>query len=424
MAHENMLNEGYEYGDEDVNAVVARIREITKTPLEDGTHVAILDVIASDKTKGTDARNFAGTLNKHTRLNDTDYLTSLGHLLIEVDPVTLDSVSDFMAKNYSRLPEIIKEKVVGRLGFSDGTKTVLTEEEKQALQVVVKKEIDQGTGEDVFDDLGEFLKKGDAKALILFPYNVGNYHWVLGEIEVEREGNNVNVHLIKEDSLADKNSEFSKEEQEQIFAAVRSRLNDIFNDSKIEVKCDSVTSLNKKTQNDGKSCGAFTCHNLALRAEGKPALNDSIPAGAKALRQKQYEMVKPASLTTAKSSGSKWDPVLEKQLQDNYPTIFKNVKDAKLVKHTVQTTDLTDKNLEEFVKSTKALMEKLNLNSEVEVDAPADKKDLLVQLCKKHGLKLASESKAETTKVEADKTTEEEAPKTSSPGMGKGLRAD
>ncbi|MDX2164725.1 MAG: hypothetical protein SFW07_04825 [Gammaproteobacteria bacterium] len=404
MAHERMKEANYWYGDEDVNAVVARVRENTKNPLSDGTHVIIFDVVnGQEGVPNTDPQSIVQRLSKENRAAGVDTFA--------------EALNAIEKQNDIWLPEGEKKQKIR--AFVENEHATDKEFQKLLLNKLEELEYDRYQlesflkSEDVFSEIASLWRGGDAEQSpfrVLFPVNLGIYnagktdsgaHWVLGEIELKKKGEQVTVKTRKHDTSDTSGGQFSKSFQDAMSKTITDRLQtELGFDLIVAFTRDVVTS--PRTQDDGSSCGPITCDNLVLRAQSKEIPKETVPAGAQKLRQQQYDMVKPkpvASFTTAKSSeGNKWDAVREKQLQAEYPEIFKNVKKAKLVEHTVQTTDLTDNNLEEFVKSTKALMQKLGVDGAVEVNAPEGAKQKLIQLCKKHGLKLASEAKSDSVK--------------------------
>jgi hypothetical protein len=396
MAHESMKKTSYWYGDEDVNAVVKHVRENSKNP-----NVIILDAVVADGAKYSkgDVRNLETTLNKNSRIKAGTLSVAIHAFLVfseTKEKITPEDVASFMDPSVSALSADEKAAFARFFTFSEGdSPSVVLKEVKKKFDAKVTAEI----GEDFFDEIKKLLIKDSFNVRVLFPYNIVNTHWVLGEIEITKDEKGVFFFPTIHDSMGER--KFTDAEIARMVRIISDRL-----DVKAEQGLVVAGGKPKAIQVDGSSCGPITLENLRLRAEDESVLCDTVPKGAQKLRQQQYEMVKPKSEPTASvtadipEGGNKWQ---ELKVQETFRETFQKVHDAKLIDHTVQTTDLSADNLEEFVKSTKELIDKLGLKGEVEVNAPPEKKQLLIQLCKKHGLTLAGETKPAPVKIESER---------------------
>ena len=150
----------------------------------------------------------------------------------------------------------------------------------------------QKAKKDVFDELMPCLLKEDlAYAKILFPYNLGNFHWLTGEIKLHKEHNNYTVEVYTHDPYG--SGKMGENIFEKLKKVIEKRLKEC------HPQCEKIVIENKESpyvkgrqmREDAISCGVIASEDLLNRITGKPLETIPYPIGAKDLRQQQIEMV-------------------------------------------------------------------------------------------------------------------------------------
>jgi len=395
MAHEGIIR-GEWYTDADMNALVKALRlkkglasncdYLLKDRSSDGFHVVLLDVANGQKGATVAAQNLDWHLNRRSRPQRNLLLKKLAELK---SVPSMTQLTQLIASE--KASEIIAAQIYEKFGNFKGDIT--------AFRAAVELAILEETGKDAFDEIEELLRKGDSQFRILFPLNVGRFdakrsdtgvHWVFGEINIIKLGNNITVDFYKRNSFG--NDEFTAEELSFCANIVHARLQEIVDDD-VKITLMGKPNRDPKRQEDSSSCGAYAFHGLQLRAEGKQIADVATPSATE-LRQQHYKMI--AGVPTAQKiaavspSRAAVKPIDEKVFQ----RIFKegDVKvNATLHEdgQIISTTDLSLNNLKALVEKIAALMYELKLGNELEMYAPdPESRKHLEALCAKHHLKL------------------------------------
>ena len=294
-----MLEPDYWYTDEDINNILKTIRHkkglaagmdyLLQEPV-DGVHVLILDAVNGKKKATPLERNLETHLNKHIRPTTDDFMR-IFHYLLSLLEGGEEDLRD--KKNVVALikGEFKREKI--NSDVLDAVMNVFQEYDYKptSLRKYLSGQTYKIMGRDPFDEMAPVLAMEDnTNFRILFPLNVRESHWVLGEIEISKRGRMFVVDLSKLDPRGggrfDENELTPTTEK-----AIASRLREILGEH-IHVVVKKIENQEPARQkwSENSSCGVITCHDLELRAEGKP-VGGPVPAGAEDLRAEQYAMV-------------------------------------------------------------------------------------------------------------------------------------
>lgn len=157
-----------------------------------------------------------------------------------------------------------------------------------ALQTLL--EVERPNYVDVFDEIMPALMKGDENhAKILFPFNITQAHWLVGEIIIDRDGNNYSVKVFAHDPFG--GGQIPSEEA--ISDAIVARISNFDEDAEIEINFLQSPYTRRQKEGDGVSCGVIAATDLIKRITGKNLkIPQPYPIGAKELRSQQIETVR------------------------------------------------------------------------------------------------------------------------------------
>lgn len=149
---------------------------------------------------------------------------------------------------------------------------------------------------DVLDDILPLLQRSEhARVRVLFPYNISNIHWLLGEVQFIRNENNIVINYYAHDPYGAKGEdgvEYGHQLQKALQAIIETRLNTL--DADIVVEHIPKTSPYDPRQNRGDttSCGVIVAGDLIKRIKGRNlSMESPYSTGALALRTEQLKFI-------------------------------------------------------------------------------------------------------------------------------------
>jgi hypothetical protein len=144
---------------------------------------------------------------------------------------------------------------------------------------------------DVFDELMPVLTEGQQNhAKILFPYNITQVHWLMGEIRIHRDGHQYLIEFFAHDPYGGGRMQSSNVSEFE--EAIIRRLTEFDPEATFNFAVQDSPYNKRQTRQDGTSCGVITVADIARRARGEGLdVVEPYPIGAPGLRKAHIQMV-------------------------------------------------------------------------------------------------------------------------------------